>query len=426
MKKTSLEDSVFLEESETLDVGDSDQSPLSPPDSASSVFLSSETENGSDDKKNSRQPSCTAPPQILISDAELLANTRKLQLSRSKTYDSSLNIDMKSEQKLERKKWSSSQFLKANAQYHKVFKDIPKEETLKESFTCALQKDMLYHGKLYISENWICFHSKVFGKDIKIAIPVLNVTLIKKTKTALLVPNALVVASTNERFMFVSLLSRDTTYKLLMSVCNHLETISTGNSPNPSPAEHSFRAERPLSFGLDFPDDYVELDGLVRNRRKEIDEFSSTGSQTPESENSQEFPEQDPRVFTKSRQSLLQTDKPTKQTEEHHITAQRHGCPRLFQSVDVWQIISLNGLLFVYAVVVCLLIFSTYYMQSRIGHLEEQLSSLDYVKHSEWPLEQAMGSWHTNANTICDELISNLEKLDKIQRNLQRLLEDAN
>lgn len=35
-------------------------------------------------------------------------------------------------------------------------------------FTCALQKEILYQGKLFLSENWICFHSKVFGKDTKV------------------------------------------------------------------------------------------------------------------------------------------------------------------------------------------------------------------------------------------------------------------
>lgn len=66
-------------------------------------------------------------------------------------------------------------------------------------FTCALQKEILYQGKLFVSENWICFHSKVFGKDIKISIPAFSVTLIKKTKTALLVPNALIIATLTDR-----------------------------------------------------------------------------------------------------------------------------------------------------------------------------------------------------------------------------------
>lgn len=35
-------------------------------------------------------------------------------------------------------------------------------------YTCALQKDILYQGKMFVSDNWICFHSKVFGKDTKV------------------------------------------------------------------------------------------------------------------------------------------------------------------------------------------------------------------------------------------------------------------
>uniref|UniRef100_A0A665V9X9 GRAM domain-containing protein n=1 Tax=Echeneis naucrates TaxID=173247 RepID=A0A665V9X9_ECHNA len=115
------------------------------------------------------------------------------------------------------------QLSKTNCQYHKIFKEISKEEQLRQSYTCALQKDILYQGRMFVSDHWICFHSKVFGKDIKIAIPVVSVTHIKKTKTAILVPNALVVATANDRYMFVSLLSRDNTYKFLMSVCLHLE-----------------------------------------------------------------------------------------------------------------------------------------------------------------------------------------------------------
>ncbi|MEE6507794.1 hypothetical protein FKM82_030703 [Ascaphus truei] len=251
MKRPSLEDSFCLDERQTNSLPASDQSPLSPADSIGSVFLSSEIENGTDDKKTVKQPN--AALQLRSNDAEL-ENRRRLPLSRSKTYDS-LTPNMK----LERKKSTSNQFSKTNAQYHKLFKDVPKEEPINESFTCALQKEILYQGKLYISENWICFHSKVFGKDTKIVIPVQAVTVIKKTKTALLVPNALVIATVTDRFIFVSLLSRDTTFKLLQSFCRHLE---------------------------DFSVDFSELDGLVRQRRKEMEEYSSTGSQTPESENS--------------------------------------------------------------------------------------------------------------------------------------------
>ncbi|XP_010725856.1 GRAM domain-containing protein 2B-like [Meleagris gallopavo] len=68
--------------------------------------------------------------------------------------------------------------------------------------------------------------------------------------------------------MFVSLLSRDTTYKLLKSICRHLEDTSMGNSPNPSSVENSFRADRPTTLSLDFNEDYSDLDGMYRSRDK--------------------------------------------------------------------------------------------------------------------------------------------------------------
>ncbi|EOB00742.1 GRAM domain-containing protein 1C, partial [Anas platyrhynchos] len=29
-------------------------------------------------------------------------------------------------------------------------------------YACALQKDILLQGRLYLSENWLCFHSNIF------------------------------------------------------------------------------------------------------------------------------------------------------------------------------------------------------------------------------------------------------------------------
>ncbi|XP_069609871.1 GRAM domain-containing protein 2B isoform X2 [Ranitomeya imitator] len=417
MKKSSLEDSVFLD-------SPTNYSPLNSPDSPGSVFLSSETENGSDDNKVAKP---YASPQIVISDADVIENRQKLPLSRSKTDESSLSLDMKNDMmKLERKK-STSQLSKTNAQFHKLFKDVPKDEMLKESFTCALQKDILYQGKLYISENWICFHSKVFGKDTKIGIPTLAVTVIKKTKTALLVPNALVIATVTDRFVFVSLMSRDSTYKLIKSLCSHLDNVSTGNSPNPS-SEHSYRGERPTSFPLDFSVDFSEIDGLVQHRSKDMEEYSSTGSQTPESENSQEFQELEKNIIS-TPHSPRSLEKPLNASDKVKVTEESVVYRSLFRRVNFQQVASLNGLLFFYAILVCLLIFSTFYMQSRILYLEERLSYLSSARDTalkEWSLQQGVGSWQINAHAICEELTANLAKLDQIQRNLQQLLESEN
>ncbi|XP_040012538.1 GRAM domain-containing protein 2B-like isoform X2 [Xiphias gladius] len=194
------------------------------------------------------------------------------------------------ETKFERKKSQPSQLSKTNAQYHKLFKEVSKDELLKQSYTCALQKDMLYQGKMFVSDNWICFHSKVFGRDTKISIPAISVTFIKKTKTALLVPNALVIETTSDQHVFVSFLSRNTTYKLLKSICIHLEVDKTCDNPVSSSCENSFRVNCTSSLPLDFSGDFSDLDGVVQQRRQEMMESSSSGSQTPDYDKITEFP----------------------------------------------------------------------------------------------------------------------------------------
>uniref|UniRef100_A0A3Q4N4Z6 GRAM domain containing 2Aa n=1 Tax=Neolamprologus brichardi TaxID=32507 RepID=A0A3Q4N4Z6_NEOBR len=113
---------------------------------------------------------------------------------------------------------------KYNSQYHKLFQCVPKDEILMKVYSCALLRDILLQGRLYISRNWLCFYANLFGKDIKVAIPVVSVRLVKKHKTAGLVPNGLAITTdTGQKYVFVSLLSRDSVYDVLRRICTHLQ-----------------------------------------------------------------------------------------------------------------------------------------------------------------------------------------------------------
>ncbi|KFV47122.1 GRAM domain-containing protein 3, partial [Tyto alba] len=385
----------------------------------------SDGENGTDEKRKAgKSPNVWL--QTSTSEMEYFDDRKKADVPRTKSSTDSplLTMDIKSDSKIERKKHASNQ-LKANAHFHKLFLDVPIDEPLKQSFTCALQKEILYQGKLFLSENWICFHSKVFGKDTKISIPVLSVTLLKKTKTALLVPNALIIATVTDRYMFVSLLSRDTTYKLLKSICGHLEDASMGNSPNPSSAESSFRADRPTTLPLDFNEDYSDLDGIVQQRRQEMmEESSSTGSQTPELECFQDYHV----VETQTHLKVSKTEAKSVRSDAHGKrgpdgkarSGPRNGHSeafRFFHKVKSQKLLSLNHVLIFYAVLVCVLIFSTFYMRYKISILEERLISItSFDSHiKEHPVRQGLGSHlQINADALCDELTANLIKLEKV------------
>uniref|UniRef100_A0A3Q1F215 GRAM domain containing 2B n=1 Tax=Acanthochromis polyacanthus TaxID=80966 RepID=A0A3Q1F215_9TELE len=297
------------------------------------------------------------------------------------------------ETKIERKKSQPAQLSKTNAQYHKLFKEVSKDELLKQSYTCALQRDILYQGKMFVSDNWICFHSKVFGRDTKISIPVLSVTFIKKTKTALLVPNALVIESTHDQHVFVSFLSRNTTYKLLRSICLHLEVDKTCSSPVTSSCENSFRVNCPSSLPLDFSGDFSDLDGVVQQRRQDMMESSSSGSQTPDYD------------------KITGSTQPTR-----GVTLKGKSS----------QPVSLHVILLIYLFLVSVLVLSSCYMAFKIVALEHRLNSL--VSMGEHIRNENIGSQRTQDEVnaeIYGELSTNLFKLEKIQRNLRKLLEET-
>ncbi|XP_038625613.1 GRAM domain-containing protein 2B isoform X1 [Tachyglossus aculeatus] len=438
--KHSSSDTVFHFDIQPSQQESKNGSTFSPIKSVNSVFLSSESENGVEEKKKAGKSPTTQPPTP-SSEADSLEQKKNNAPSWMKTsiegpsltgekYDS--KMDSKTDSKPDRKKsFSTSQF-KANVHFHKLFLEVSKEEPLRQSFTCALQKEILFQGKLFISENWICFHS-FFGKDTKICIPAPSVTLIKKTKTALLVPNALIIATVTDKYVFVSLLSRDTTYKLLKSVCRHLENTSVGNSPNPSSAENSFRADRPTSLPLDFNEEFSDLDGVVQQRRQEMEEFSSSGSQTPESENFQDFHMTEAQAVLKVLKrevKPIRADKsqgPEGKPQTFSRQAANFGTYGFFYKSQKY--LSLRHILIFYAVIVCALIVSTFYMRYKINALEERLGSLASFleSHNAGRKMSGVGSQVlTNPDFVCEELTANIIKLEKIQNNLQKLLENDN
>ncbi|XP_069558404.1 GRAM domain-containing protein 2B-like [Brachyistius frenatus] len=328
--------------------------------------------------------------------------------------------------KLERKKSQPNQLSKTNAQYHKLFKEVSKDELLKQSYTCALQRDILYQGKMFVSDNWICFHSKVFGRDTKISIPVMSVTFIKKTKTALLVPNALVIETTHDQHVFVSFLSRNTTYKLLRSICLHLEVEKTSSSPVTS-CENS-----PSSLPLDFSGDFCDLDGVVQRRRQDMMESSSSGSQTPDYDKISDFSGL-PATFlsaVKSGEVSVHADVHLQTPSQKHGAALNNGSTNPTRGVSLKgrspPTMSLHTILLVYLFLVSVLVLSSCYMAFKIVALEHRLNSL--VSMGEHIRNENIGSQKSQDEVnaeIFGELSTNLFKLEKIQRNLRKLLEET-
>ncbi|KAI0801389.1 hypothetical protein C8Q74DRAFT_487862 [Fomes fomentarius] len=52
---------------------------------------------------------------------------------------------------------------KRNQDFHELFPTVPEGDYLIEDYGCALQREILIQGRLYISENHVCFHANIFG-----------------------------------------------------------------------------------------------------------------------------------------------------------------------------------------------------------------------------------------------------------------------
>ncbi|XP_012914818.1 GRAM domain-containing protein 2A isoform X11 [Mustela putorius furo] len=246
---------------------------------------------------------------------------------------------------------------KYNQQYHKLFKDIPLEEVVLKVCSCALQRDLLLQGRLYISPNWLCFHASLFGKDIKVVIPVVSVQMIKKHKMARLLPNGLAITTnTSQKYVFVSLLSRDSVYDMLRRVCTHLQpsskkSLSVREFPEEPECESLVRAEEvlipemkwrkvcPASRSLSLPDN---IPCIPRASMDSTDSF---------------FPRKPPG----SENDVCEEEK----LEEE---------PRSDGKLRLWD----YQLLKVIFVLICFLVMSSSYLAFRISRLEQQLCSLNW------------------------------------------------
>ncbi|XP_050824364.1 GRAM domain-containing protein 2A isoform X3 [Gopherus flavomarginatus] len=301
-----------------------------------------------------------------LKNSELMHSQEKLEASHKEksldALDGSLHLNESLKDEEIKKCLREATPNKYNSQYHKLFKDIPTEESVLKVCSCALQRDILIQGRLYISPNWLCFYANLFGKDIKVVIPVVSVQLIKKHKTARLLPNGLAITTNASRkYIFVSLISRDSVYDVLRRVCTHLQVSSKKSlslkefTEEPDSVslevivpEVKWRKVSPASLSLSLPDaDYQCI------HRASISSLSTKESS---------FNSEEPLVS----ESAINTEEEELEEEPNYVAELR---PSDYQ------------LLKIFIVLICLLVVSSSYLAFRIFRLEQQLCSLnrDYL-----------------------------------------------
>ncbi|KAJ3317791.1 hypothetical protein HDV06_001143 [Boothiomyces sp. JEL0866] len=105
---------------------------------------------------------------------------------------------------------------KRNTDFHELFPEIDKLDALIEDFSCAWFNDVLLQGRLYVSENHICFYSKVIW-TYSLAIPIADISIVEKKTIAAIFQNSIEISTRDKKYFFASFVTRDQAYDLITS-----------------------------------------------------------------------------------------------------------------------------------------------------------------------------------------------------------------
>ncbi|XP_054661947.1 GRAM domain-containing protein 2B-like [Grus americana] len=279
-------------------------------------------------------------------------------LARSKTCDPSFCKETEqTATPAGRQEHPSLPLSKRAASYCKAFGELAEREALLACFSCAWQREVPYHGRLYISSRYVCFHSSLLLKDIKAVVPIASISAIKKTNTALLVPNALSIRTAEgEKFLFVSLHQREATYQLLKSVCKHLQDNSRSSLASPSTKE--ILSKSLTSSQLDPEQSTLEHDSL----QESLDGPSPMPRQAEEEEEGEE-----------AAALALSSGERAPLAKLHSFSGGPHIA--LWARTTVW-LSPLNTVILIYLLLMVALLLSSGYIGLRIMELEQQLASV--------------------------------------------------
>ncbi|XP_020104988.1 BAG-associated GRAM protein 1 isoform X1 [Ananas comosus] len=125
-----------------------------------------------------------------------------------------------------------------------IFKLPPDEARLRSSvdhsYSCALERSFLYHGRMYVSAWHICFHSNVFSKQMKVVLPFGDIHEIKRSQHAFINPAITIIlrmgagghgvpplgsADGRVRYKFASFWNRNHTFRALQRAARNYHAM---------------------------------------------------------------------------------------------------------------------------------------------------------------------------------------------------------
>jgi len=89
-----------------------------------------------------------------------------------------------------------------------------------DSYVCAYQGDILLQGKMYITDRYLCFHSRIIKYVTKHVYRWEQIEKITKERVAFIFPTAIGIQlkQTGKKVVYASFLTRDQTFEKIVSI----------------------------------------------------------------------------------------------------------------------------------------------------------------------------------------------------------------
>ena len=166
---------------------------------------------------------------------------------------------------------------KRNDDFHSRFKRIPANERLIDDFLCAILKDILIQGRIYVSQKHICFDLNILGFVTSMVIPLQEVIQIEKKATAVLFPNGMVIRTLHHKYVFATMINRDTIFGLITEVW-HGSLLEGSGSAGRNRLQSQTSNGKDDTFSYDEGDE--DDDNVSEGNSDDDDDLSNNGDET--------------------------------------------------------------------------------------------------------------------------------------------------
>lgn len=181
------------------------------------------------------------------------------QYLREQHYDPRLYVD----EKFGRTRYRYA-VMKRNVEFHQTFRSLDLTDRFLDDFACALSREILLQGRLYVTERHVCFNSNLLGWVTLLVVPFADIKRIDKKSTAGFFPNGIAIETAELKHNFASFILRDSTYEFLRAVWLELtgRDVAELDATPPMALPKALAEQRALLFlmALDGDNSLLELE----------------------------------------------------------------------------------------------------------------------------------------------------------------------